>query len=177
MRGSPDQRARRWLIGIACMVFAAAGVAILLVAVAAGGGAAAPADDPLVNETVTITDPANQSVYVDAEFAADASLDAHLIDPTDNETANASISGLDGSIESHTFQASQAGTYRVEVYGNASDVSAIWVGNESDTSENATFVGGATGGDGSSSNVWTVAAGLALTFLLAILGVVARSRW
>ncbi|AGN02675.1 hypothetical protein L593_13680 [Salinarchaeum sp. Harcht-Bsk1] len=159
------------------MVFAGAGVAILLVAVAAGGGAAAPAEEPLVNGSVNITDAPNQSVYVDVEFAADANLDAYLFDPAGNETANASISSTTGSIGSHSFVASQNGTYRVEVYGNASDVSAIWVGNESDTSENATFVGGATADDGSSSNLWIVAAGLAFTLMLAAVGVVARSRW
>lgn len=125
MEGLTSERRRGWML-LALLLTAIAGVAALAVV---GAPAAAQSGDEIANETVNVTDPANESVWVDVEFAANNSeINATLFDPSGNESANATLVGADGTSDSVEWSVSETGNYSVEVHGNESDVEKLYMG-------------------------------------------------
>lgn len=99
---------------------------------AAVAPAAAQTDDEIANETVNVTDPGNQSVWVDVEFGADnAEIEATLLNTTGTELANETLMGADGTTDSVEWNATllqESGNHTVVVSGNESDVAGLWIG-------------------------------------------------
>lgn len=161
------------LVVVGCVLLAGLMTAFAITAVSA----APPADEePLVNESVNVTDPANESVYLDAEFADQSSLDAYLFDESGGAVANATVTGLSGATESQEFAVTSNDTYRIEVYANASDLEQVWVSTAPDADTNSSGLLAGAGGDGGGSDLpvpWWAAAGL-LIVVFGVLGLAAR---
>lgn len=147
---------RKLLVIAGCVLLAAAMTGFAIAAVSA----APPADEePLVNESVEVTDFANESVYLDAEFAEQGSLDAYLSNETGAAVANATVTGNAGVTESHEFALASNGTYRLEVYANASHLEQVWVSTAPGGNKSA-LLAGSPGSDSDLPIPWWAAAAL-----------------
>lgn len=130
---SPNSKDRkRGLRNLAAVLLVLAGAAALVLA----GGAVAQSGEPIANATVNVTDPVNETVTVDVEFAENNSeVTAYLYNTSEVELANETLIGAAGTTDSAEFNESllsETGNHTVEVYGNESDVAGLWVsiGNE-----------------------------------------------
>lgn len=112
-------------------VLALVGFAIIAFGTAAVSGQDYTNETDVGNGSVAITDPANETVWTDVEFAQNASNDRNVtvsLAFNGSEVQNETVPVSNGSISTVEFNVSQTGEYNVTVYGNATDVASVTVG-------------------------------------------------
>lgn len=96
-----------------------------------GSGQSYENETAVENATVSVTDPANETVWSDVEFADNGSADRNVtVSFTYNgsELVNETVDVDPGNVTEVEFNASQSGEHNLTLYGNSSDVATFTAG-------------------------------------------------